>query len=194
MSKNSCPLCGSSPLKITKPRAYQYRLSGLDNVYLYGGVTRMECGECGESFTQIEAERQLLEVIALGLLLKPAMLSGREMRFLRKACQLNQDELASRLGITRRAVLEREKKVNPGLRTDQELGLRAILLAAFKERQARDGSNLDPKHAEILKRALHNFVDFAATPKRRSKKQRATLLRDARKKQWRFKEPEVLAA
>lgn len=194
MSKAPCPLCGNSTLKITRPPVFQYRLSGLDNIYLHGGVTQMGCDECGESFTVIEAEQQLMEVIALGLLLKPAMLSGREMRFLRKSCRLSQVELATKLGISRRAVLEREKKANPGLRADQELGLRAILFAAFKERQESDGSHLDAKHAKMLEQAVGNFVKFTQILTKRHRKQRATLTRDTRKKRWRFKEPELLAA
>jgi transcriptional regulator with XRE-family HTH domain len=173
---------------------FQYRLSGLDNIYLHGGVTRIGCRGCGESYTLIEAEQQLTSVIALGLLLRPAILSGSEMRFLRKTCQLSQIELAGKLGITRRAVLEREKRPNPGLRADQELGLRAILFAAFKSRQERGGANLDPKHAEMLEQAIRNFVRFAETLKRRSRKRRATITRDPRRKRWRLAESETRAA
>jgi DNA-binding transcriptional regulator YiaG len=173
---------------------FQYRMSGLDNIYLRGGVTRIACKDCGESYTQIEAEQQLMEVMALGILVKPTKLSGSEMRFLRKSCYLSQEELAAKLGITRRAVLEREKRQDPGIRADQELGLRAILLASFKGRQEKDGSSLDPRHARMLEQAIRSFVAFTETMKRRSRRRRATLTRDPRKKQWRFAESEARAA
>jgi len=189
-----CSFCRGSSFREFVPRQYQYHMSGLDNIYLHGGVHQIECKGCGEIYTRIEAEGQLLEVIALSLLLKPAMLSGREMKTLRKSCLLSQDDLAAKLGVTRRAVLEREKKPNPGLKPEQELGLRAILFGAFTARQKRYGSNLDKKHAKMLEQAMSNFVTFAEKLKGHSKKCRATLTMDARKKQWRFEKPKAKAA
>jgi DNA-binding XRE family transcriptional regulator len=169
-------------------------MSGLDNVYLQGGVKRLDCFGCGERFTQIEAPHQLMEVIAVGLLLKPAKLSGQEMRFLRKSCNFSQDELAKKLGITRRAVIEREKKPRPGLRADQEMGLRVILLAGFKARLEQEGSHLDPAHEKTLEQAVSGFIDFAQSLTKQSRKQRATLTRDTRRRQWRFRDPKSIAA
>lgn len=194
MSSEVCPACGGARLKETRPRRYQYRMSGLDNVYLVGGVTRFECTDCGEGYVQIEAEQQLMELMALGLLLKPAMLSGREMRFLRKAGQFSQEELGRRLGITRRAVIEREKKASPGLKADQELGLRVVLAGGFKARLKRDGTHLRPKHLKELDRILQRFTDFAQELETRAKRERTTLTRDKAKKSWRFTEPGALAA
>jgi len=169
-------------------------MSGLDNVYLIGGVTRLECATCGEGYVQIEAEHQLMELLALGLLLKPTMLSGREMRFLRKASQYSQDDLARRIGITRRAVIEREKKVTPGLKADQELGLRVVLAGGFKARLDRDGTHLNSKHMKQLDRILQRFADFAQELETKARRQRTTLTRDDADKSWRFTEPESLAA
>ena len=194
MSSEACPACGSSKLKKTRPRRYQYRVSGLDNVYLVGGVTRFECADCGEGYVQIEAEHQLMELMALGLLLKPAMLSGREMRFLRKASQFTQDELARRLGITRRAVIEREKKATPSLKADQELGLRVVLAGGFKARLDRDGTHLSSKHLKQLDRILQRFADFAEELETKAKLGRTTLTRDKAQRSWRFTEPDALAA
>jgi DNA-binding XRE family transcriptional regulator len=133
-----------------------------------------------------------MELMALGLLLKPAMLSGREMRFLRKACRFNQEELARRLGITRRAVIEREKKPTPGLKADQELGLRVVLAGGFKTRLDRDGTHLRSKHLKQLDGILQHFADFAEELETEAKRERTTLTRDQRS--WRFTEPDTLAA
>jgi transcriptional regulator with XRE-family HTH domain len=190
----TCLICGSTSIRITKPRTYQFRLSGLDNVYLRGGVTRFECRECGEILTRIEAEHQLLEMLAVSLLLKPARLTGREMRHLRRACRYSQDELAGRLGLTRRAIVEREKRVRPGLKDDQEVGLRAVLFVGFMKRLEREGSHLTAGQLKHLRAAYSRFLDLIETLKPQARKERATFARDEDHKRWELAGPGRLAA
>ena len=42
-----CTKCGTSGLKSMTPTLYHYKISGLDNVYLKGGVTEYICPKCG---------------------------------------------------------------------------------------------------------------------------------------------------
>lgn len=194
MMKQICAFCSSKDMKITRPRLYRYRLSGLDNIYLRGGVIQWECRGCGEGYTQIEGEHGLMQLLAVGVLLKPAMLTGREMRFLRTACHLSQSDLAARLGVTRRAILEREKKPRPGLKADQELGLRAIFMKLFLDQLERDGSHLHPGHLGRLKEAVQGFIGLAEGFAVQGKKRKTTLTRNASKEHWDFSDPELLAA
>ena len=135
-----------------------------------------------------------MQLLAVGLLLKPAMLTGREMRFLRTACYLSQVDLAARVGVTRRAIIEREKKPRPRLKADQELGLRAIYMKLFLERLERDGSHLHPDHLAKLREAAKNFIGLAEAFAVQGKKRKTTLTRDDNRRLWQFSDPELLAA
>lgn len=133
----------------------------MNNIVLRGGVRRIVCRECREKFSKIENEQQLLQVIALMLLMKPGYLTGPEMRFLRKAADLSQVELASRLGVQRReTVAEREAKLAPGLDPGAELLLRGILLKAFSE-YLSEGENrhLGRLHHKKLESFAKDFLE-----------------------------------
>jgi uncharacterized protein (UPF0212 family) len=43
----ACAKCGASDLKFVAPSIYNYKISGLDNVYLKCGVTEYICPKCG---------------------------------------------------------------------------------------------------------------------------------------------------
>ena len=95
---------------------------------------------------------------------------------------------------TRRAIIEREKKPRPGLKADQELGLRAIFLKLFLERLELDGAHLHSSHMEKLKEATVNFIGIAQEFATQGKKRRTTLTRDARGELWLFSDSQRLAA
>ena len=158
---NRCPGCGSTKVEHKKPLSYRYRESGLNNIVLRGGVTQIVCRECREVFFRIEKEQQLLQVIALLLLMKPGYLSGHEMRFLRKAADLSQADLASRLGVQRReTIAERESKTVPGLDPGAELLLRGVLLREFSEYLSKDGNDhLEKVHHKRLDDFAGDFLD-----------------------------------
>ena len=111
MNKIVCPSCGNRTGTAEQLKRYEYRESGLEGIILHGGVSRITC-PCGdEAYIRIEKEGQLLQVLALALLTKPAPLEGPEQRFLRGVCELTQDQMASLLRVNRRATIaERERK------------------------------------------------------------------------------------
>jgi DNA-binding transcriptional regulator YiaG len=64
-------------------RPYHFLDSGLPNVYL-SGVKYWVCGKCGAQSAEIPAPEQLMNVIGESVVMKPGMLTGQEIRFLRK--------------------------------------------------------------------------------------------------------------
>jgi DNA-binding transcriptional regulator YiaG len=67
----------------TNAKAYHFLDSGLPNVYLIG-VKYWTCSKCGAQSAEIPAPEQLMDVIAESVVMKPGMLTGHEIRFLRK--------------------------------------------------------------------------------------------------------------
>jgi len=78
--KDKCPECGKVIYR--KTSNYWYKESGLDNVFLEN-IPVYECS-CGISYPSIFRVPWLNDLIARTLLKKPALLNGKEIRFLRK--------------------------------------------------------------------------------------------------------------
>src|SRR5216684_3404397 len=80
-----CESCSGSMTvrKTTKEQPYHYTISGLDNVFLVG-IDVEECKECHIEEPIIPRMRELHQTIAKALLHKDALLTGKEIRFLRK--------------------------------------------------------------------------------------------------------------
>lgn len=90
-----CSFCGKEAKKTKKN--YQYVESGLDNVVL-PGITVYEC--CGEAMPEIKKIEKLHRLIALAIVRKTSLLSGKEFRFIRKQMQLQGKDIASILGVS----------------------------------------------------------------------------------------------
>ncbi len=82
----------------TKENPYHFTSSGLSNVFLIG-VKYYRCPECGEVAAEIPAIKQLLMLIARGLVEKPESLAPEEIRFLRKRIRKRQAEFAKQVGV-----------------------------------------------------------------------------------------------
>ncbi len=158
-----CPNCGRKAAVSRELAEYRYNESGLKNVRLKGGVTETTCSECGETYVRVEKEPQLLQVIALGLLMKPGYLTGPEMKFLRAACEMTQAELAAELRHRRETVSERESKLNPKLTMAEEVLFRLVFLRSFHAYLSREGKNhLTDAHREQLSDFSQRFCEFAS--------------------------------
>ena len=70
-------------------------MSGLDNVYLRGGVEEFICSSCGMKSTAIRNLIGLHKAISLSLAFAKRRLSGGELRFLREQLGFSAEELAS---------------------------------------------------------------------------------------------------
>jgi transcriptional regulator with XRE-family HTH domain len=77
---------------------YDYVECGLSSVHLTN-VLVYEC-ECGSRVPEIPAITGLHFMIALDLLRKSSLLSGEEIKFLRKMAGLSQSEMAEIMGVT----------------------------------------------------------------------------------------------
>lgn len=152
-----CPSCGKPAATASALATYRYKESGMPNLWLRGGVTETVCASCKKKHIKIEKETQLLQVIALRLLMEARPLSGHEMRFLRGACQLSQAKLAEALRHRRETISERETKQNPGIDFAEEVLLRLVMLRHFTQQLDTEGNNF---LAENQRNDLANFTKF----------------------------------
>lgn len=93
-----CVECGKA-LRVTWPKTYQYRESGLETVLLTG-IRVDVCPGCKAQFPEIPNIVGLHQAIASHLTRKPTSLTGTEFRFLRKEIGLKAKDLAQCLGVT----------------------------------------------------------------------------------------------
>src|ERR1051326_9000205 len=70
-------------LLATDAKPYHFLDSGLPNVYLVG-VNDWVCNECGSQWSEIPQPEKLMDVIAEIIVMKPGIMTGPEIRFLRK--------------------------------------------------------------------------------------------------------------
>jgi len=191
--KMTCPRCGNREVVVRHPDTYRYREAGLDGIILNGGVTEIECPSCRDTFVHIEQEQQLLQVIALMLLMKPGHLTGPEMRFLRRGIELSQAELAKALDVRRATIAERESKKNPALRADGEFFSRIVLLKSFLEYIKQEGNDhLSPMHWQILNRFCDHILKL--TERVLQGRQRKTLQIRQVANGWKPEPPELVPA
>lgn len=112
----------------------QYRGCGLDNIYLTSGYhVRMVAGE---EFVSVHDADGLHQAIAMTLAQHRKVLSGKEVRFLRKFLDLTQRELGDLLGVSDQSVARYEK--------DQSAldGATDALLRILVVQRAEDGVNV----------------------------------------------------
>ncbi len=88
-------------------KKYHYTECGLDNVYLINGFDEMEFD--GETVYAVHDTDGLHQVIGEGIINKTRLLSGQEIRFLRKEIGLSQKDLGKVLGKTDQTVANWEK-------------------------------------------------------------------------------------
>src|SRR5262245_49454587 len=120
LERNKCELCGGALVtrKATPERPYRYELSGLDNVFL-AGIEVRECPRCTVQVPTIPAIAALNEAIAQDLMLKRELLSGKEIRFLRKHAGIAGKEFAALIGVNpahlSRVENGKTKNLSPGI-------------------------------------------------------------------------------
>ena len=162
MTSSQCPGCGRMTASSRILPTYQYRESGLSNLWLRDGVIRTDCRRCGETFLAVPREFQLLQVIAVELFMEPRHLTGQELRFLRGACQISQAKLATALRKRRETVAEREAKQDPRINFAEEISLRLVLLRFFHEYlEGKGNSLLDVGHRKRIGEFTDWFVGFS---------------------------------
>lgn len=99
---------------------YPYAACGLKNVVLTGVVV-YRCSLCGAESVDIPNMDGLHHTIALSVLCKPRLLSGDEIRFLRKVAGFTATGLAKSLSVTKHAVSRWENGARVGPASDKAI-------------------------------------------------------------------------
>ncbi len=95
-----CDNCSNK--MVSKIESYHYTESGLDNVYIETDVYR--CKKCKEIIADIPAMDELNDIVGIAIVNKNTILTGKEIKFLRKQMLLKANELAAILGVTKQTV------------------------------------------------------------------------------------------
>lgn len=90
-------ICGNAEMACQREN-YQYKESGLDNVFLEN-VECCRCLSCGEENIHVLSMPNLHRLIGLRLIQKRSLLNGKEIRFLRKNMGLKANETAEIMGV-----------------------------------------------------------------------------------------------
>lgn len=93
----NCWNCGKK-IKTIKDKPYHYTASGLNNVYLHG-IVQYKCSNCGESGVEIPQIKALHRLIAKDIVCKKELMSGDEVRFLRKGLRMKSKDIADALSM-----------------------------------------------------------------------------------------------
>ncbi len=161
MTDPGCPRCGGQHLHRQALTDYPYPGCGLGNVVLRSGTTEIRCADCGGVFHAIPREQQLLQVIALSVLWKPAPLLGAEWKFVRKACGLTQEQAQIGLRRSRRGTISDWERKRPAIDLPTEIGARLFYLHAFEKRVARpEQCFLDKIHLDRLAAMRASFAEL----------------------------------
>jgi transcriptional regulator with XRE-family HTH domain len=97
--------------KMDHPEGYKYVDCGLDNVIIAG--VQLLVDDAGEEVVSIPNVNGLHKAIALGIVRRKALMSGRELRFLRTEMGMTQAEVAAMVHREPLAVSRWERNENP---------------------------------------------------------------------------------
>jgi transcriptional regulator with XRE-family HTH domain len=104
---------------------YKYLEGGLDSVTLKD-ILVFHCTKCNAIVPEIPAAGVLHRVIALRLLMKKTLLTGKELRFLRKLCGYAVSEFSEIMGSSKSVVSRWENYDTHGEGTDRTVRLLAL--------------------------------------------------------------------
>lgn len=125
ISRARCYECGH--MMDGRKGEYKYTECGLDSVTLKD-ILVYHCTKCNALVPEIPAAGVLHRVIALRILTKKTLLSGGEIRFLRKLCGYSVNDFAATLGSSK-SVISRFEKDGCGKENDRLI--RMLVLAKF---------------------------------------------------------------
>jgi len=85
-------------MEIIKDRPYHYTESGLEYIWLIG-ILQYKCKKCGEMSAEISRINDLHLLIGKNIVCKKALLTGQEVRFLRKEISMKSKDMAAALSL-----------------------------------------------------------------------------------------------
>jgi len=133
-----CVKCAAGTIrrKATLESPYRFVQSGLENVYLVG-ITVEKCPHCGSEYPIIPRVEDLHKAIAAELARKKTLLSGDEIRFLRKIAGFPANTFASLLRIDP-STLSRAENERQTLGHSSDKLARAVAMAAINEASVKE--------------------------------------------------------
>jgi len=123
--------------KATPTDPYHDDLSGLSNVYLTG-ITIRFCPQCGVESPLIPRAEALQRELARAVVRKPSLLSGEEVRFLRKYAGFPAQQFAALLGVSPEHLSRIENGHTSSLGPSTDRLARAIAIIATDGEEARE--------------------------------------------------------
>lgn len=121
---NTYSSCEHSKTQILQGKLATWTSAGLPNVILLG-LAIFRCLECNKEECQIPKLQELHNMLATALLCKSDLLSGQEIRFLRRVAGMTVAEFAERLDVTSQTIQKWERL--PALSFANEVATRVVL-------------------------------------------------------------------
>jgi len=113
MKKIPCSNCRGGQFVVSHPKYYHYTDSGLDNVYLLGGVELYTCDACGQASYSIYDIEGLHRELALILIQKLGPLNSKEFRYLRSYLEFSAKDFSAEIDKTPKTISEWETGKSP---------------------------------------------------------------------------------
>jgi putative zinc finger/helix-turn-helix YgiT family protein len=135
-----------------RQKNYKYKECGLQNVVLKD-ITVYECESCGAEQPEIPAMASLHRNIMLAVLKKESLLTGEEIRFLRKMAALTASEMSRLMGVTPTQVSKWENNARK-ISAPSDRVLRLICYSGFLEKMVKDLRGLTNETAAVAKTAM----------------------------------------
>jgi putative zinc finger/helix-turn-helix YgiT family protein len=133
---------------------YNYTECGLQKVRLQNIlVFRCKNPQCGAEVPEIPNVSELHDTIAMGLISKPTLLTGEEIRFLRQMANLSGIQMASMLGI-HKTQLSRWENGKRDISKKSDVALRLLSFACIMQEKLRNEEIL-PKIQSAAKMFSH---------------------------------------
>lgn len=168
-----CAECGHNMERIEG--VHKYEECGLKNVYLMD-IPMFKCASCGETEVEIPAMEELHLLLGLIVVYQAKGLSPDDVRYLRKHMAYSQEELASKLGVTRASVARWETNgTSKPIKTNHDLHLRRFYI----EKKGKEFDSFTNVH-----RILSAILDKLLVPSRARKIQ-------IRKEDWTSQQEET---
>ncbi|HXG83561.1 MAG TPA: type II TA system antitoxin MqsA family protein [Pyrinomonadaceae bacterium] len=139
-----CENCRTEML-LVKSSMYRYELSGLENVFL-DKIEVYNCAGCDVKIPVIPKILKLHNTIANAIVAKKSLLSGDEIKFLRKNLRLKSQDLANLLR-TDKSVYSRWENGSQKISPQSDLLIRFVYLRLLEEKK---GVRFEQKIVESL--------------------------------------------
>lgn len=139
---------------------YNYTECGLDCVTLENIIV-YRCSACGAIVPEIPAIGELHRELVSSIVSKKNLLSGQEIRFLRKMAGFSSKELANTLGVSASTV-SRWENGNRNISKNSDAALRMICFAGMLQEILRDRSILPTVMQATRRLSQENIRDILA--------------------------------